>query len=100
MGIESNPALADNQARVAVRLLDGRTFEHYTANCIGSMTHPMSDEQLAAKFRELVTPALGEADAGIARRVPQPAVIERRFVCLANERAVAPTGLPLSELRK
>lgn len=63
----ADPHLADNQAFVTVRLRDGRTVEHFTRNAIGSMTNPMSDAQLAEKFRLLTAPVLGDADASALR---------------------------------
>ena len=79
---EGDPLLADNQARVTVRLRDGRILEHFTANCIGSMTHPMSDEQLADKFRELVRPILGEArmSALLAKCLELPSAVDAATV--------------------
>lgn len=56
--------LGDNQAFVAVRLRDGRTVERLTENSTGSTTNPMTDQQLAVKFRNLVSPILGEPRAG------------------------------------
>ncbi|HYG42227.1 MAG TPA: MmgE/PrpD family protein, partial [Bordetella sp.] len=58
---EADAGLADNQAVVTVRLRDGRVCERITRNAIGSITNPMTDAQLAGKFRALATPVLGEA---------------------------------------
>ena len=55
--------LADNQALVAVRLRDGRIVERLTENSTGSISNPMTDQQLAFKFRNLVSSILGEPRA-------------------------------------
>ncbi len=49
----ADPGLASNQAVVALRLRDGRTRERFTQDATGSVTNPMTDGQLAAKFRGL-----------------------------------------------
>jgi 2-methylcitrate dehydratase PrpD len=51
--------LQDNQAVVKIHLRDGREIEHFTRDATGSVTNPMSDQQLATKFLELVVPVLG-----------------------------------------
>lgn len=64
----ADDSLAGNQASVRVLLKDGRTLERFTDNAIGSLTNPMSDEQLARKFEGLVGPVLGaQAAAGLLR---------------------------------
>ena len=57
---ESDATLANNQAFVRVTLADGTFHEHMTTNAIGSVTNPMTDAQLATKFRDLVSPILGK----------------------------------------
>jgi 2-methylcitrate dehydratase PrpD len=57
--VEVDPALRDNQAVVSVKLQDGRTVSATTENAIGSVTNPMTGQQLTDKFKGLVTPALG-----------------------------------------
>jgi len=59
----TDAALQDNQAIVKIRLRDGREFEHFTRDATGSVTNPMNDQQLSAKFIELVMPVLGERRA-------------------------------------
>jgi 2-methylcitrate dehydratase PrpD len=61
--VVADAALQDNQAVVSLRLRDGREVEHFTRDATGSVTNPMNDQQLAAKFLELVTPVLGERRA-------------------------------------
>lgn len=60
----ADSTLANNQAVVRVTLADGTTHEWMTRNAIGSVTNPMTDAQLATKFRDLVLPILGERRAG------------------------------------
>jgi len=61
--VVADSALQDNQAVVSIRLRDGREVEHFTRDATGSVTNPMNDQQLAAKFLELVIPVLGERRA-------------------------------------
>ena len=60
----ADSTLANNQAVVRVTLADGTTHESMTTNAIGSVTNPMTDAQLATKFRDLVAPILGERRSG------------------------------------
>lgn len=60
----ADSTLANNQAVVRVTLADGTKHEWMTRNAIGSVTNPMTDAQLATKFRDLVLPILGERRAG------------------------------------
>ncbi|MGP1615382.1 MAG: hypothetical protein ACTS5Y_10060, partial [Pollutimonas bauzanensis] len=62
--VEVAPGLADNQAAVAVRLKDGRVFEARTENATGSVTNPMSNDQLIEKFRKLASLALDSRRCG------------------------------------
>ena len=42
---------------------DGRTLEHYQPTRIGDPDAPLTDDQIADKFKELVVPVTGEAAA-------------------------------------
>lgn len=53
----------EDQARVRIRLKDGRTLEKFVEHAIGSLDRPMSDADLEAKFRGLVDGILPKADA-------------------------------------
>ncbi len=57
--IEIDPDLANNQASATVRLKDGRQFTSVVDNATGSITNPMTNEELSAKFRALCEPILG-----------------------------------------
>ncbi len=52
-------AMGSNQAVVVVHLRDGKTLEYKTQDVTGSVTNPMSDQQLGEKFIGLVSPILG-----------------------------------------
>jgi 2-methylcitrate dehydratase PrpD len=48
-------------ADVTVTMNDGRKHHVFVEHAIGSLERPMSDDDLAAKFHDLVDPELGEA---------------------------------------
>jgi 2-methylcitrate dehydratase PrpD len=60
---EADPALAADQARVAVVSTDGRRLEAEVAHATGSLANPLSESALRRKARDQVAPALGEARA-------------------------------------
>jgi 2-methylcitrate dehydratase PrpD len=62
----ADPALAQDQARVAILLKDGRRVEVFVEHAVGSAGNPMSDAALDAKFLEL---AEGVLPAPQARKV-------------------------------
>jgi 2-methylcitrate dehydratase PrpD len=49
-----DPSLKQDQARVKIRLKDGRVLERFIVHAVGSVEVPMSDAQLDAKFEDLV----------------------------------------------
>ncbi len=49
-----DPSLKQDQARVKIRLKDGRVLERFIVHAVGSVEVPMSDTQLDAKFEDLV----------------------------------------------
>ncbi|HEY6362593.1 MAG TPA: MmgE/PrpD family protein [Vicinamibacterales bacterium] len=58
----ARPGIHEDQARVTIRLRDGRVFETFVEHAIGSKTRPMADSALEAKFRGLadgILPATG-----------------------------------------
>jgi 2-methylcitrate dehydratase PrpD len=65
MNAEPVAAMADNEAEVSIRLRDGRVLSEHVRNATGSVTNPMTDAQLTAKFQGLVAPVAGAA--GCAR---------------------------------
>jgi 2-methylcitrate dehydratase PrpD len=58
-----DPAMADDATDAVVTLEDGGRLARHVAHCRGSRDNPMSDDDLAAKFRGLAETALGEAAA-------------------------------------
>ncbi len=47
--------LHQDQARVRITLTDGRVLEQFVEHAVGSVSNPMTDIQLEAKFKDLVT---------------------------------------------
>ena len=60
---KADPDLLNNQAEVLLRLRDGRTVKRFTSDATGSITNPMSDEQLQAKFLSLARLSLDDGRA-------------------------------------
>jgi 2-methylcitrate dehydratase PrpD len=48
-----DPSLAQDQARVKIRLKDGHEVERFVEHAVGSVEVPLSDPQLEAKFLDL-----------------------------------------------
>lgn len=72
VSVEVDPELAAlyprrRQARLHVRLLDGRTFNHFQPTRKGDPDDPLSDAELFEKFEELTAPSM-PADARRALR--------------------------------
>jgi 2-methylcitrate dehydratase PrpD len=61
-----DPKLAEDQARVAITLKDGRRVEAFVEHAVGSARNPMSDAALEAKFLDL---AAGVLPVSQARKV-------------------------------
>ena len=53
-----DPSLTQDQARVKIRLKDGRVLERFVPHAVGSVEVPMTDAQLDAKFSDLVSEIL------------------------------------------
>ncbi|MDH3289080.1 MAG: MmgE/PrpD family protein [Betaproteobacteria bacterium] len=53
-------AIGRTEARVSIRLRDGRRLDQHVAHALGTLERPMSDADLEAKFRGLVTGILAE----------------------------------------
>ncbi len=51
-------SLAQDQARVKIRLKDGRVLDRFVVHAVGSVENPMTDAQLDAKFTDLVAEIL------------------------------------------
>jgi 2-methylcitrate dehydratase PrpD len=50
---------AERWARVRIRLADGRSLVSEPGEARGGAEHPLSDEEIGAKYRELAEPVLG-----------------------------------------
>jgi len=57
-----DPGLHEDQARIVIRLADGRTLERVVEHAVGSKARPMSDAALEAKFRGLTEGSLSKAE--------------------------------------
>jgi 2-methylcitrate dehydratase PrpD len=69
-----DPAIKEDQVRITITLKDGRRLEKYIEHAVGSVTNPMSDKDLEAKFA-------GQAE-GI---LPAEQVLRAMDVCRAVE---------------
>lgn len=54
-----DPSIGTAEARGSARLRDGRLIEIHIPAATGTVTNPVSDDELRGKFRELATPPLG-----------------------------------------
>lgn len=61
-----DPSIKEDQVRITITLKDGRRLEKYVEHAVGSVTNPMSDRDLEAKF---AGQAEGILAADQARRV-------------------------------
>jgi 2-methylcitrate dehydratase PrpD len=59
----ADTAIGEASADVTITCVDGRVLHVFVAHAIGSLERPMSDAELARKFRGLVDPVLGAARA-------------------------------------
>lgn len=55
-----DPSIGRTEARVSIRVRDGRRLDRHVAHALGTLERPMSDADLEAKFRALVTGILPE----------------------------------------
>ena len=46
-----DPAIQEDQVRIAVHMKDGRRLEKFVEHAVGSIDHPMTDADLEGKFR-------------------------------------------------
>lgn len=69
--IAPDAALARTQARVSIRLANGRTLARRVEHALGTLARPMSDAALEAKFRALAEGVLDEGQCDDAIRLCQ-----------------------------
>lgn len=62
---QPDASMGSNQAVVVVHLRSGKVLEYQTEDVTGSVTNPMTDEQLSEKFLSLVSPVLGRRRAQV-----------------------------------
>lgn len=62
---EADPGLRDDEAHVAVTLVDGRRIEVHVEHALGSVDNPMSDRDLERKFRDLAHGTLPASRADV-----------------------------------
>ena len=86
--IATDPSLTQAQARVIIRLKDGRVVERFVAHAVGSVENPMTNAQLEAKFIELAAGIL--PDQSIRRLMDLCWTAERLDDAGAIARAAAP----------
>ncbi len=60
----ADPSLAEAQARLVLRLPEGREVEVFVPAASGTLENPMSDDDLTRKFRALAEPIVGAGAAG------------------------------------
>jgi 2-methylcitrate dehydratase PrpD len=58
-----DPSIKEDQVRISITLKDGRKLEKYIEHAVGSVTNPMSDKDLEAKFVGQVDGILPPAQA-------------------------------------
>jgi 2-methylcitrate dehydratase PrpD len=56
-----DPAIKEDQVRVAITMKDGRRLEKFVEHAVGSVDHPMTDADLEAKFSGLADGVLPSA---------------------------------------
>src|SRR5919199_6427821 len=86
----ADPSLAEAEARLVVRLPEGREVEVFVPAASGTLENPLSDEDLTRKFRALAVPTIGvEAADEVAAIVwaLEEAPDVRRLVKLLARRA-------------
>ncbi|BCJ89612.1 hypothetical protein IZ6_03470 [Terrihabitans soli] len=59
VAVQTRKGLRKNEAFVLIRTSDAKTHSVHVEHALGSLEHPMSDEDIAEKFRALVEPVLG-----------------------------------------
>ena len=62
VGATVGPGLHEDQARITIRLHDGRVLERFVEHAVGSKARPMTDAALEAKFRGLTDGILSRAE--------------------------------------
>ena len=61
--VDTDPAIGWMEARVRIRMADGRAFDLHVPHALGSLGKPLADRDIEAKFRALVDGILPPARA-------------------------------------
>jgi 2-methylcitrate dehydratase PrpD len=85
---EIDRSLKDDEAYVRITLTDGKVHEIHVAHAIGSVERPMSDDDLAAKFRGLCEGVLNTA------QTEKLLELCRQVETLPNAAAIAAASVP------
>jgi 2-methylcitrate dehydratase PrpD len=71
----ADPSVRDDEAHVRVTLKSGENLERHVEHAVGSLEHPLSDDDLDAKFRGLTADILTTAETdrllGLCRRIEE-----------------------------
>lgn len=66
--VRIDPAMPEDAARINILRKDGRAFTKFVEHAIGSAKRPMKDQELEAKFNDLVEPVLQKERAARLQR--------------------------------
>ena len=84
-----NPKLADDEVIVHVRLRGGRVITKHVEHAVGNLERPMSDDEIADKFRDLarrvIAPAEAERLLDLCWRVETLGSLDELIACTAPQ---------------
>jgi len=83
---------AERWARIRLRLADGRTLVSEPARARGNPENPLSDEELAEKYRGLATPALGKARTERIERLVASLLTQRNALPALLDELLSPVA--------
>jgi 2-methylcitrate dehydratase PrpD len=63
VSIEENQALSDHEADVLIKLGDGRSLHHNVTSPKGSPDHPLTNDDVEDKFRNIIKPIFAQKSA-------------------------------------
>ena len=55
-----DPSIQEDAVKITLTLKDGRVIEKYVEHAIGSVSRPLTDQMLDAKFSSLCEPVIGK----------------------------------------
>ena len=83
---------AERWARIRLRLADGRTLVSEPARARGNPENPLSDDELAEKYRGLATPALGKARTERIERLVASLLTQRNALPALLDELLSPVA--------